>query len=397
MSYVTKFLDKYKKAGDSLRRLDNYILSENIQDKFVSTGIPVLNYGLGTGGFPTGIMEFAGPSKSGKTTIGLHAIKAHQEKYGDRSIAFMLYSERRDIIDYATTIGIDPSKVLIPDFRVVEELPAICKNLLDNFNQLAIDENVEGGFKYIFVWDSIGETLSASEYQAILEQSKAYLKKVFVKGEDSTDVEMKHANPGSFAKSAKGFSKFLKSEIYSQDIIFIAINHTYASIGGGPFAKDVSAGGKWIEYAPAIRLRLSRMKAIKDGDIEIGQITRIKFEKNDFNDSKEPVDIAIIYSFGAALTERDIEFAVEQGIIEKISARKYRYSDNLEWGSIGEFYRLCKTDNPDIVKLNKDVEEAYNAMLESKREEHKNMMQSKNEKLRQNIKQNETTVIENNG
>ena len=65
------------------------------------TGSPTLDYNLRTFGLPTGIIEIAGKSRSGKTTLGLMAMKYFLQENPDDGIAVILSSENRDNKDYA--------------------------------------------------------------------------------------------------------------------------------------------------------------------------------------------------------------------------------------------------------------------------------------------------------
>lgn len=80
------------------------------------TGSPELNWNLRTYGLPTGIIEIAGRSRSGKTTEGLEAMKYFLDENPETGLACILSSENRDNKDYAIQLGIDPSRVVIIKF-----------------------------------------------------------------------------------------------------------------------------------------------------------------------------------------------------------------------------------------------------------------------------------------
>ena len=80
---------------------------------FRSTGSPELDWNLRTFGLPTGIIEIAGRSRSGKTTEGLEAMKYFLAENPDTGLACILSSENRDNKDYAIQLGVDISRVAI--------------------------------------------------------------------------------------------------------------------------------------------------------------------------------------------------------------------------------------------------------------------------------------------
>ena len=60
------------------------------------TGSPELNWNLRTYGLPTGIIEIAGRSRSGKTTEGLEAMKYFLDENPETGLACILSSEYLD-------------------------------------------------------------------------------------------------------------------------------------------------------------------------------------------------------------------------------------------------------------------------------------------------------------
>ena len=282
------------------------------------TGSPELDYNLYTFGLPTGIIEIAGKSRSGKTTLGLMAMKNFQKEHPDDGVVIILSSENRDNKDYARSIGINTNNVIIVKIRYVEKMFMMVKKIIDDTVDL-FQKNKMGVPAFFFLWDSIGATLSKSELDT-MDENTDMMEKKFEKGEDLE--KLKHEKVGAFAKSAKMFAKFLLGEMYDKTIHFVMLNHQYETIStmGGPASRK-STGGEWVELLPCIRLSMKLIGHEKIDDIEVAQITEVKVVKNDFG-SRKKTNIRILLGKGIILSEEDIDYALSKGILKKESAKK---------------------------------------------------------------------------
>lgn len=300
------------------------------------TGSPTLDFNLRTFGFPTGIIEIAGKSRSGKTTLGLMAMKSFLKENPKDGIAVILSSENRDNKDYALQLGIDVNRIIIMKIRYVEKMFMMVKKLLDDTDALFAEEKL-GKPKFFFLWDSLGATLSKSELDT-MEENTEMLSKKFDKGDDISDL--KHEKVGAFAKSAKMFAKFLMAEMYSRIIHFVILNHQYDSIGGMGMPTRVSTGGEWVQLLPCIRLSMKLVGHEKIDDEEVAQITEVRVIKNDFG-SRKKTNIRILLGYGIILSDDDIQYALETGILQKEGAKKITFMNGkLSWKSLREFFQL---------------------------------------------------------
>lgn len=323
------------------------------------TGSPTLDYNLRTYGFPTGIIEIAGKSRSGKTTLGLMAMKDFLKQNPKDGIAVILSSENRDNKDYALQLGIDVSRIIIVKIRYVEKMFMMVKKLLDDVDEL-FKEKKMGKPKYFFLWDSIGATLSKSELDTMEENTEVMSKKM-EKGDDIND--MKHEKVGAFAKSAKMFAKFLLGECYNRIIHFVMLNHQYDTIGTMGIATRKSTGGEWVSLLPTLRLSMNLKGNEKIDDVEVAQITEVKVIKNDFG-SRQKTDIRILLGYGIILSEDDINYAIEKGILVKEGAKKISFmGDKLKWSTPRELFKLYYDHNPFLEVLNSKIKKSRQSDL----------------------------------
>lgn len=351
---IDKLVDKFN-SEDIIKFSDKDIFKEN--KSWAITGSPDLELSMGIKGFPTGIVEIAGKSRSGKTTIGLEAMANFLRDNPDDGIAVILSSENRDNKDYALKLGIDPNKVLIIKIRYVEDMFMKVKSLINKTKDV-FSESKLGEPKFFFMWDSLGATLSKAEIDT-MEENTSNMEKKMTKGENLD--KMKHEKLGAFAKPAKMFAKFLTGEMYHTTIHFIILNHVYDSMSG-PVAGVKSNGGNWIEFMPCIRLRMALIGHEKIDEIEVAQRTEIKIIKNDFGGRRKVV-VEILLGRGIVLSEDDIDYAVDKGIIKKESAKKFSFA-KISWNSKRTFYSLYE-NHPKIMRaLHKKIHNSVHKEVE---------------------------------
>lgn len=343
---INELLAKMKEKNIiSFKENDNFA-----NNNWTSTGSPELDFNLNTYGFPKGIIEISGKSKSGKTTLALHLIKNFQKKHkNDGGLVVILSSENRDNKSYAQQIGVDVDNVLIYKIRYVEEMLLSISNLIKNYVEICKEQSKTP--KILFVWDSIGSTLSKDEIEAMEENAN---KIENAKNDFDLKDSYKNAKVGAFAKNTKAMMKYVLNSVYDFDITFICLNHTYNNIGSHG---QTSFGGEWTEYIPTLRLNMRYKDAEKIDEVEVAQRSVIKVIKNDFSGKKDTV-IEILLGYGLVLSESDIEYAIDRGILTKVSAKKIEFKNGegenakvlAEWSSKRTFYELYKK-SPSIMDL----------------------------------------------
>ena len=132
-----KFIDKIVKKFNSE---DVIKFSEkdgfNEVKSWAHTGSPTLDYNLRTFGLPTGIIEIAGKSRSGKTTLGLMSMKHFLKENPENGIAVILSSENRDNKDYALQLGLPVNDIIIVKIKYVEAMFMQVKKLITDANEI---------------------------------------------------------------------------------------------------------------------------------------------------------------------------------------------------------------------------------------------------------------------
>lgn len=354
---IDKLVKKFN-SEDAIKFSEKDNFKEN--KSWALTGSPELEYNLSILGFPVGIVEIAGVSRSGKTTIGLLAMSNFLKKE-ELGIAIILSSENRDNKEYALKLGINPERVMILKIRYVEDMFMKVKKIIQDANEIYKTEKL-GKPKFYFLWDSLGATLSKAEIDT-MEENTDMMEKKMAKGEELE--KMKHEKLGAFAKPAKMFAKFIIGEMYDNIIHFVILNHVYDTMGG-PVSGKKSGGGNWVEFLPCLRLRTTVIGHEKIDDIEIAQYSEIKVIKNDFGSRKKTI-VEILLGKGLVLSEEDIQFAVEQGIIKKEGVKKHIFG-KVSWISKRTFYQNYQNEPKTMDILHKKVHAARHKQIIEERE-----------------------------
>lgn len=357
---MSRLLDKLHGEFDQ-KKTFKFSQVDPFQDvgSWISTGSPSLDMQLGTLGYPTGVIEVRGVSQSGKTTMSLQAMKTAIEFMGERAIVSILSSERRDNLAYAAQMGVPVEQVILHRIKTVEDVKnKIFQTIRKTETQLDLvfveeakeqkikKEEIQdyvskrksefGKLHFFFIWDALGQTVSAQELN---------------KAEDNAKND--ETGQSALASSARSLSNALRSIKTLEDeydITLMIINRAYDKIDGTPGRK--SYGGNAIELFPTMRLELSRIKGEKIGEDEVGQVSEVKVIKSDFGSPKQTFQIEIGYGLGIVLNKTDIEFGIEQGVLEKhgISGASFKLKGKeiLKWSNRRELYALYQARNPQL-------------------------------------------------
>lgn len=346
-SILNKILDKFSKDDSvkSFNEVDNF----KDQKHWLTTGSPLLDYELNTYGFPIGIIEIRGESKSGKTTFSLHALKAFLKHFKEEGVAAILSTERRDNKPYAKAIGVDTDQVIIAQCKSIEDVYNKAQQIITATEEVWKAEQKSGKPKFIFVWDSLGASISEQEKKKMAESA-----------EDDNAEDQGRAAMGAAARANKRGMRFFQGEIYDKDIWFIIINHTYDNIGGFAGGKK-SYGGNGIEYMPTMRLNITRTGFETLREVKRGQKGYVEAIKSDFNSNLGKIPIEINLGRGLVLTKEEIEYAVGKGILEQKGKNGFSFmKGKLEWSSRAQLYDIQDSNNPLYSVLVNKISSEYN-------------------------------------
>src|ERR1700674_3998034 len=278
----------------------------------ISTGSISLDAALGVGGFPRGrINEIFGPESSGKTTVALQVI-AEAQKAGGMA-AFIDVEHALDPA-YARKLGVDVDNLLVSQ-------PDYAEQALEITSALIVSGSID-----VLVVDSVAALVPKSEL----------------------DGEMGDSHMGVQARLMSQAMRKLTGHVSKSNTCLIFINQIREKIGvmfGNP---ETTTGGRALKFYSSIRADIRRIAAIKEGEVVVGNRTKVKIVKNKVASPFREAEFDIIYGEGISKEGDLIDLGVAQNLVEK-SGSWYSYKGE-RIGQGRENARQFLKDNPDVFK-----------------------------------------------
>jgi len=275
-----------------------------------SSGSPSLDLALGVGGFPTGrVVEIYGPESSGKTTLALHAVAEVQKNGG---VAAFIDAEHALDIGYARRLGVQVDDLLVSQPDTGEQALEI------------VDVLLRSGAIDLVVVDSVAALVPRAEIEG----------------------EMGDHHVGLQARLMSQALRKLTGTVSKSQATVIFINQIRMKIGvmfGNP---ETTSGGNALKFYSSIRLDIRRIAALKDGDVVVGNRTRVKVVKNKVAPPFRQAEFDILYNEGISIEGDLLDLGVDAGIVEK-SGSWYSYN-NERIGQGRENARQFLKENPDV-------------------------------------------------
>jgi recombination protein RecA len=292
-----------------------------VQVAAISSGSISLDHALGVGGFPRGrIIEIFGPESSGKTTIALQVI-AEAQKVGGMA-AFIDVEHALDPA-YARKLGVDVDNLLVSQ-------PDYAEQALEITSALIVSGSID-----VLVVDSVAALVPKSEL----------------------DGEMGDSHMGLQARLMSQAMRKLTGHVSKSNTCLVFINQIREKIGvmfGNP---ETTTGGRALKFYSSVRADIRRIAAIKEGEVVVGNRTKVKIVKNKVAPPFREAEFDIIYGEGISREGDLIDLGVAQNLVEK-SGSWYSYKGD-RIGQGRENARQFLKDNPDIrQQLDTDLRKA---------------------------------------
>ena len=269
---------------------------------------------LGVGGFVKGkLYELMGWEGTGKSTICGHAAAECQKKGGT-----VLYIDGEHAVDksYFKKLGVDTTKMLISQPSCGEE-----------------------GFNIAMEMINTGEI-----DLVIIDSDSSLIPKKVLDGEvgDSAIGKKAVLNSNAYPK--------LKTALSLHNVCVIVISQYREKIGimfGNP---TTTQGGHALKFYSDARIEVTKTGA-KDGDVQYGNITKLKATKNKMCPPYRKCEFEIVYGQGIDRTKEMMELGNEFEVLKK-------------WGKTITF-RDTKYDLEEFTAMLGDNEEFFNEIKDN--------------------------------
>ncbi len=282
--------DLTKRFGDgAVVRLGD---AQHLQVESIPTGSLAVDIAIGVGGLPRGrITEIFGPESSGKTTLCLHTIAEAQRMGG--ICAFIDMEHALDPL-YAAKIGVDVNNLYVSQPDTAEQALEICETL------------IRCGALEVIVLDSVAALVPRAEIEG----------------------EMGDSHVGLQARLMSQALRKLNGAIKHSGCVMIFTNQLREKIGVMFGSPETTTGGRALKFYASVRLDIRRIQAIKGGENDIGNRTRVRVTKNKVAPPFKEAEFDIMYDEGISKIGDILDIGTAMELIEKRGAF-YRYHDTL--------------------------------------------------------------------
>src|SRR6187455_3378682 len=250
----------------------------------ISTTSLSLDAAIGVGGVPRGrIVEIYGPESSGKTTLALHIVAEAQKAGG---VAAYIDAEHAMDADYAGKLGVDVDQLLISQPDSGEQALEIAEALVRS-----------GGIDVVVV-DSVAALVPRAEL----------------------DGEMGDSLPGLQARLMSQALRKLTAVVGRTNTSLLFINQIREKIGVMFGSPETTTGGRALKFYASVRLDIRRIGAIKEGQENTGNRTRVKVVKNKVAPPFKQAEFDVMYNEGISHNGLLVDIGVENDIVQKSGA-----------------------------------------------------------------------------
>ena len=247
----------------------------------ISSGSLSVDAALGIGGYPRGrVIEVYGPESSGKTTIALHAIAEAQKKGG---AAAFIDAEHAMDAEYSRALGVNVDELLVSQPDSGEQALEIAEML------------VRSGAIDILVIDSVAALVPRAELEG----------------------EMGDSHVGLQARLMSQALRKLTGIVSKSNTCLVFINQIREKIGVMFGSPETTTGGRALKFYSSIRLDIRRVAALKEGDRNVGNRTKVKVVKNKMAPPFRFAEFDITFGQGISRPGELLDLGVVHEVVEK--------------------------------------------------------------------------------
>ncbi|MCZ6597870.1 MAG: recombinase RecA [Planctomycetota bacterium] len=311
-------IEKSYGHGAIMRLGDEYM---NRELPRISSGSISLDLALGGKGFPRGrVVEIFGPEGSGKTTLALHVVASAQREGG-----ICAYVDAEHALDpaYARKLGVRLDDLLVSQPDTGEQALEIVDTLV---RSNAID---------VVVIDSVAALVPRAEIEG--EMGDSFL--------------------GLQARLMSQAMRKLTGSISKTQSLVVFINQIREKIGVMFGSPETTPGGRALKFYSSVRCDIRRIGQIKEGDVVVGNRTKVTVVKNKVAPPFRKVEFDILYDSGISREGDLLDLGLVHQLILKSGtwfSLKHPEEGEVRLGQGRERARKFLVDNPDLAQMLED-------------------------------------------
>ncbi|MDH3285480.1 MAG: recombinase RecA, partial [Acidobacteriota bacterium] len=247
----------------------------------IPTGSLSLDWALGVGGVPRGrVVEIYGPESSGKTTLALTVVGQAQKMGG---MAAFVDAEHALDPEYAGKLGVNVDDLLVSQPDSGEQALEIVEVL------------IRSGALDVLVVDSVAALVPRAELEG----------------------EMGDTHVGLQARLMSQALRKLTAVVAKSRTCLIFINQLREKVGVMFGSPETTTGGRALKFYASQRIDIRRIGAIKDGDVVVGNRTKVKVAKNKLAAPFRVVEFDILYNEGISREGDLIDLGIAHKLVQK--------------------------------------------------------------------------------
>jgi recombination protein RecA len=306
-------IEKSYGKGSIMRMGDEAALTHEIEG--ISTGSIALDVGLGGKGLPRGrVVEIYGPESSGKTTLALH-VAANAQKGG--GICAFVDAEHALDPSYARKLGVKLDDLLMSQPDTGEQALEIVETLV---RSNAVD---------VIVIDSVAALVPRAEIEG----------------------EMGDSFVGLHARLMSQALRKLTGAIAKSECLVIFINQIREKIGVMFGSPETTTGGRALKFYASVRLDIRRIGQIKEGDLTVGNRTKVTVVKNKIAPPFRKVEFDIMFNRGISREGELLDMGMTADLVKRSGtwySLAHPTEGEIRLGQGQERARRFLIDNPDL-------------------------------------------------
>ena len=255
--------------------------SNKIKVEGQSTGVELLDYAIGCGGYPKGrITEIFGLASSTKTSLCLYGIAQAQR---EGKVCMFVDAEFALAFKHAAAMGVDVDNLIVLK-------PDSGEEVFDTIEQMLREELVD-----FIVVDSIPSLIPVPEIEA----------------------EINKPTMGGQARLIASGLRRLVPLVAKNDTVLIFINQLRKNIMGGTFDPYTKPGGMSLSFYISVSIRLINMGKLKKGDEIVGQMIKFQMKKNKVGMNNHEGEMKFMFASGFESELNMVEVGTKKGVITR--------------------------------------------------------------------------------